>query len=106
MWYSTNGANFSDDFSLGYDVCAISLQNITLEAQYNDQQDNGTYLSAFDQDCVDALRELGTSIANSLVSNPSSYGPDSNLTDGALPSMCATIAARVKRSFPSERKHY
>ncbi|KAK3725455.1 hypothetical protein LTR37_000425 [Vermiconidia calcicola] len=78
VWYSAHGANYSDSFGLGFDVCAISLQNITLEAQYNGQRDNGSCLAAFDQDCVVALRELGIATANSLVTEPSSYGPNSS----------------------------
>ena len=106
IWYSTHGADYSDSFSLGYDVCAISLQNVTLEAQYNAQKDNGTRLSAFDHYCVDALRSLGIATANNLVESPLSYGPDSNLTNGVLPDICDTISNKIKNNFPSECKKF
>lgn len=106
MWYSTTGANYSDDFSLGYDVCLVWVQNITTQAQFNGQNDNGTCLSTFDQDCISALEGLATDTANGLVTTPSSYGPTSNLTGGVLPTICTDIANTIKDNLPKECKKY
>ena len=102
VWYSINGANYSDDFSLRNDVCAISIQNISMQAQYNGRNDNGSCLSTFDQDCVDALKTLGTNTANLLVGNSSSFDASSNLTQGVLPQICDRISNTIGNNFPSE----
>ena len=84
----------------------VWVQNITMDAQYNGRHDNGTCLSAFDQDCIDALQTQAINRANLLVTTPSSYGPNSNLTNGALPNICVDIANNIKNIFPPECKKY
>ena len=106
LWYSTNGANYSNDFALGYDVCGVQVLNLTLETQFNAQHDNGTCLSAIDQDCVNALQDMAANTARILVANPSSYGPSSNLSNGVLPTVCDDIATAIKSNFPKECKKY
>ena len=70
--------NQANDLYLGYDVCHLSLNNLTMNALYNSHSDTGNCLQTMDADCINAMQAVVTSRAN-ILTTPSSYGPDSNL---------------------------
>jgi len=97
LWFSTGGLNYSDDFSLHYDSCALQL---SLATTYN-ISDDGTCASLLDQKCIDALNNIASSTADSLVPLGSS-----NLTNGILPTVCNDIGSAVQNNFPKQCRPY
>lgn len=99
-WYSTNGANYSDDLNLGYDVCAIVILSLNDYADLRGQADNGTCLSVLDQSCVTALQTATQQSADWLVGGNIKAKP--NITSTSLPVVCNDIGAELTSNMPTE----
>lgn len=104
-WINTAGANYSDDFGLGYDVCAFNIQPFPYNNQLRAQSDNGSCYEMFDQSCVGALNSAAENYALQLTSNPSPP-PNSNLTSTSLPTVCNDIATMMSSALPKECSEY
>ncbi|KAF7189911.1 hypothetical protein HII31_08733 [Pseudocercospora fuligena] len=104
-WYNTGGANYSDDFGTGYDVCTFRLTNVTELAKWNAyiNNDDGSCEEAFDDDCVKDLKKLARKTAEDQVGESS---PASNLTEGALPKVCSTIGNIIQNDMPKKCKKF
>ncbi|CAK3825760.1 Hypothetical predicted protein [Lecanosticta acicola] len=104
LWYNTNGANYSSDFALGYDVCVVAGLILNYNTQLRGQNDDGTCSSALDTPCINALNSRAEQYATWL-STPSP-GPNSNLTNTSLPSLCRTLATQVASNIPDECSYF
>lgn len=105
VWYDTAGQNYSDDLSLGYDVCSIlitgGLPINTIELGQNDPGDCSAMLS---NDCRTALLEKTAASAHKWVTY-ASPPPYSNLSAGVLPTICGYILADLAQGnyqYPAE----
>lgn len=105
LWYNTGGANYSDDFGLGYDVCAFTIGAIATNTLWRSQTDSGNCVATFDRDCVSALESAASGYALGLISN-GTPPPNSNLTAGSLDHICYDVANAIQSDFPSECKKY
>lgn len=107
FWYDTGGLDYSDSLSLGYDVCAIYLEpaGILNNTDMRAQRDNGSCLTAFDADCVVALKLRSEDFALQLVGSPTAL-PNSNLTADSLPSVCDKLAQMMTSALPKECMPY
>lgn len=104
-WIYTHGANYSDDFGLGYDVCGMNFGPFPDNTNYRGQADNGSCLTMFDADCVNAIEIAVQQYAFDLVANPTP-GPNSNLTSQSLPGVCNTIGEMLQNNIPQECSKY
>ncbi|EME81898.1 uncharacterized protein MYCFIDRAFT_87057 [Pseudocercospora fijiensis CIRAD86] len=104
-WYNTGGANYSDDFGMGYDVCAFRLRNLTSLATWNAyiKNDDGSCNKTLDDDCIKDLKKLARRTAIAQVGEAS---PASNLTEGALPKVCSAIGTTILNNLPKTCKKY
>lgn len=98
--YATGGANYSDDLSLGYDVCAFTFLTYSDNTLLRAQADTGNCLATFDSECVSDLESAASGYADGLISN-ATPSPNSNLTAGSLPTVCYEIAQSIENNFPS-----
>nr|POE89858.1 hypothetical protein CFP56_20327 [Quercus suber] len=103
-WYNTNGADYSDDIDLGYDVCAIAIAPLNYNAMLRGQHDNGSCLLTMDQNCVDALKSLTSQHADWLAAG--NTGPQLNLTNTSLPGICNDLGAMLTANFPTECSYF
>lgn len=64
-WYSTGGQDYWHSLSLGYDVCAVFLGGAAMlnTFYWRAPNDTGSYVSAFDHDCVEATEQLSEDLA-------------------------------------------
>ena len=99
--YATGGANYSDDYALGYDVCAFTFPSYSTNTLWRAQSDTGNCYATFDEECVSALESAASGYANDLINN-ATPSPNSNLTASHLPRVCYDIAQALEQSFPSE----
>ena len=67
QWFNTGGADYTDDVSLGYDVCVLEFYNVTELAYYGARNENGSCKSTFTQDCIEAIQDLAGSMCLSEV---------------------------------------
>ncbi|EME87596.1 uncharacterized protein MYCFIDRAFT_212946 [Pseudocercospora fijiensis CIRAD86] len=104
LWYNTNGANYSNDYALGYDVCAIAGLSLNYNTQLRGQTDNGSCLSTLDQPCISAIKAFAAQQAAWLTTP--SPGPDSNLTNTSLPGICRTLATEISNNLPQECSYF
>ena len=100
------GANYSYDFGLGYDVCAFTIEKTAINTLYRGQHDNGSWYSTFDAGCVNTLETMASDYALSLVWDPTSQQPRSNLTGDSLPVVCKDVARYLQAYFPQECKPF
>jgi hypothetical protein len=100
LWASTNGANYSNNFDLGYDACYFFAAPLLLNTIYRGQDDDGTCSSTLDSAWIKDLQAAASKYAFQLVGGLTP-GTISNLTTGSLPGVCASIAAMVTKDFPS-----
>ncbi|SMR57254.1 unnamed protein product [Zymoseptoria tritici ST99CH_1E4] len=105
LWYNTFGANYSGDFSLGYDVCAILGFSLNYNTLLRGQDDDGTCSSALDEKCSNALAAVTEQHANWLTT-PDRIGPGSNLTNTSLPGLCNTLAGNLRDNFPRDCSYF
>ena len=105
FWYDTGGLNYSDSLSLGYDVCAIYLEPLGIlnNTDMRARHDNGSCLTAFDGDCVAALKQQSEDFALQLVGSPTAL-PNSNLTADSLPGVCDSLAQMMTSALPKQCK--
>lgn len=99
-WISTNGANFSDDFQLGYDVCGLNFGPLFENTIRRGQNDNGSCVQTFDEACVGAIKYAVSSFALELTLNPTPP-PNSNLTSTSLPTVCNDIGQMLTSALPT-----
>lgn len=99
-WISTNGANFSDDFQLGYDVCGLSFGPLFDNTIRRGQDDDGSCLQTFDEACVGAIKYAVSNFAVELTLNPTPP-PNSNLTSSSLPTVCNDIGQMLTSALPT-----
>ncbi|KAK4494648.1 hypothetical protein PRZ48_014004 [Zasmidium cellare] len=104
-WLYVSGANYSDDFSLGYDVCGMNFGPFPDNTNYRGQADNGSCTTMFDTDCVNAIEQAVQQYALELTSNPTP-DPNSNLTQQSLPGVCNTIGEMLQNNIPDECSKY
>lgn len=104
LWYNTNGANYSDRYALGYDVCALVGFSLNYNTQLRGQSDNGSCQSTLDQPCISALTSLAEQWALWLTTP--SPGPNSNLTSTSLPSVCRALSHAIVQHFPDECSYF
>ncbi|KAK4501883.1 hypothetical protein PRZ48_007692 [Zasmidium cellare] len=67
IWYNTGGANYTDEFSLGYDVCGFRFGDpgaLTRQAHWEGQGDEGDCKRALSEECVGEWEELGRRTAS------------------------------------------
>ena len=90
LWFDSAGQNYSDDLSLGYDVCAFALGNLPRNTVELGQDDPGDCSGMLTTECREALL---TGISNSAVQLTSyaSPPPYSNLSAGVMSSLCGLI---------------
>ncbi|KAF7186023.1 hypothetical protein HII31_12652 [Pseudocercospora fuligena] len=100
-WYNTGGANYSDSIDTRYDVCAISIQNVTANANYAGQQDDGSCSAALGTECVNALNDLIEDTAGHIAG---AGVPTADIADDALETACTQLERTVREQFPSECK--
>ena len=105
LWYNTGGANYSDDFALGYDACIVAVSGLSTNTLYRAQSDNGSCLATFNSDCVNALQSTSQDYATQLVSDPTPL-PNSNLTVGTLYTVCDSIGRYLTANFPKQCMPY
>jgi len=102
FWFLQGSNNYEGDFGLVYDVCSIilpgSLSNSAAVETARDDND-GTCSPAIDGNCINALDGLAVDTANLLITSPTP-GPNSNLTNGSLPTVCADNANAIKEDLP------
>lgn len=103
-WYTTNGADYSNDFGLGYDACALTLAPLNANAILRGQSDNGTCLTTMDDACVSALQTNTQNYANTLTG--SLTGPQLNLTNTTLPTICNDLGSNLIATFPEECSYF
>ncbi|KXT17723.1 hypothetical protein AC579_3602 [Pseudocercospora musae] len=104
LWYNTNGANYSDDYALGYDVCAIAGLSLNYNAQLRGQTDDGSCSSTLDEPCISAIQAFAAQQAAWLTTP--SPGPTSNLTNTSLPGICRTLATEISKNIPQECSYF
>ncbi|KAK4629394.1 hypothetical protein CLAFUW4_08104 [Fulvia fulva] len=104
LWYDTNGANYSDRYALGYDVCALVGFSLNYNTQLRGQSDNGSCLSTLDQPCISAIVSTVQQYATWLTT--ASPGPDSNLTTTSLPDVCRDLSHALVENFPKECSYF
>lgn len=104
-WYNTNGLNYSDSLTLGYDVCSVALTGYTENTLRRGQFDNGDCVALFDEACVEALEQQSQNLALYLVGNPKPL-PNSNLTADSLPTVCDSIGQSMEARLPDQCKPY
>jgi hypothetical protein len=99
LWISTNQANYSDNFSLGFDACYFRLAPITSNTVLRGQNDDGTCSSTLNIACIDDLQTAASTYAMQLVGtlNTAFTG---NLTSQSLPGVCNSIADMTNKNFP------
>ncbi|KXT04931.1 hypothetical protein AC578_3476 [Pseudocercospora eumusae] len=104
-WYNTGGANYSDDFGIGYDVCTFRLRNVTALATWNAyiNNDDGSCDKTLGDDCIKDLKKLARDTAVQQVGESS---PAANLTEGALPKVCSTIGDILQSNMPKNCKKF
>jgi hypothetical protein len=100
LWFDTNGANYTDNYSLGWDACYFWMLPFTINTFLRGQKDPGDCSATLNQACLNDLKGAVNSATRLLVSNPTP-GPDSNLTTNSLPGVCSKIASMVTQQFPS-----
>jgi hypothetical protein len=101
LWFDTNGANYTDNFALGWDACYLWMVPWALNTFRRGQNDSGDCSTTLNQACVSDLQAATNSAAKLLVSQPTTPGPNSsNLTTNSLPGVCSQIAAMVSQQFP------
>ncbi|EME78470.1 uncharacterized protein MYCFIDRAFT_178616 [Pseudocercospora fijiensis CIRAD86] len=93
-WLNPRGANYSDDFGLGYDVCGMAIGPFPNNTLYRAQSDNGSCYSVLDETCVNDIKILAQQFALELTLNPTPY-PNSNLTVDSISTVCSDIAANL-----------
>jgi hypothetical protein len=99
LWFNTNGANYSDNYALGWDTCYFWISPFSLNTFYRGQKDNGQCKETLDATCINDLKTAAQTQASLLVKNPTP-GPNSNLTRNSLPGVCSMIAVAVTQNFP------
>ncbi|KAF2162473.1 hypothetical protein M409DRAFT_27098 [Zasmidium cellare ATCC 36951] len=99
------GANYSDDFGLGYDVCGMNFGPFPDNTNLRGQADNGSCTTMFDADCVNAIELAVQQYALDLVANPTPE-PNSNLTQQSLPGVCNSIGEMLQSNIPQECTKY
>lgn len=104
LWYSTNGANYSYDIGLGYDVCSFGMLTTTLNTLYRAQDDNGDCLTALDQSCVDDVESLAKQYAYEAAIDPVDLTVRKNLTRNSIYDVCEDVRLRMLDKFPSSCK--
>jgi hypothetical protein len=77
------------------------LNNTDMRAQH----DNGSCLTAFDADCVAALKQQSEDYAFQLTGFPTAL-PNSNLTADSLPTVCNDLASMMTSALPKQCKPY
>ncbi|SMR46858.1 unnamed protein product [Zymoseptoria tritici ST99CH_1A5] len=87
-WFNPRGADYADDFQLGYDVCAFALQTVTDEVRCRGQSENGSCYDTFDEQCINAIKSEAEQYALSLTQYPTPP-PTSNLTWTSIGPPCA-----------------
>ncbi|KAF2997317.1 hypothetical protein E8E13_002096 [Curvularia kusanoi] len=103
LWFSPGGKNYSDHFSLGYDVCFLWLKGLSLDAMVRGQSDSGRCLSTLDQTCSTDLAQLTVQKSTDLDQRQSrSASAISNI----LSDRCAQIASQINQEFPASCKRY
>ncbi|CZT18082.1 uncharacterized protein RCC_03921 [Ramularia collo-cygni] len=105
LWYNTNGANYSGNFALGYDVCALIGFSLNYNSKLRGQEDDGTCSSALDSTCISDIKAVTQQWADWLTT-PNTIGPGTNLTNSTLPTLCNTLAASVKDNFPASCSYF
>lgn len=105
IWYATGGANYSDDYALGYDICAFTFPTYSTNTLWRGQSDTGDCFATFDADCVRALESAASGYANEMIAN-ATPNPNSNLTADNLGRVCYDLGQTLENNFPSECQKY
>ena len=100
-WVNTNGANYSDDAKLGYDVCGMALTNIPDNTELRAQNDSGDCWAMLDQPCVDGINSAAEEYALRLVLNPPA-GTNINSSNVSWISKICPELANMLNSNPPE----
>lgn len=99
LWFLPNGANLTNNFKLGFDMCYFWISDATINTLQRGQSDNGSCSQTLDSACVQDVNNLAQKVAIDLVANPSP-GPNSNLTTNSLPTVCSDMAKIMTQNFP------
>ena len=91
IWYSTGGQDYSDDLSLGYDVCAFFIDNLPINTVRLSQTAGDDCSGMFTDRCIDTLLTRAQESAFGYVQT-FTPPPYSNLSAGVLPTLCSLIA--------------
>ena len=105
LWLNTNGANYSNDASLGYDVCMFTIAPISTNTLLRGQTDTGNCLATFDVDCKSALEDAASGYALGLIQNATPE-PNSNLSEHSLSKVCYDVANSLESNFPEQCQKY
>jgi hypothetical protein len=97
LWFSPS-RNYTDDFDLGYDVCYLWIDGLTISSIERGQSDSGRCLQTLDQACSSDLTYLTIQVASKL-----DLGPINTPTGdtSALPNRCTQIASQLTSNFPA-----
>ncbi|KAH9845437.1 hypothetical protein Tdes44962_MAKER06644 [Teratosphaeria destructans] len=104
LWYDTNGANYSDRYALGYDVCALVGLSLNYNTQLRGQSDNGSCTATLDSPCITAIQATVQQYA-AWYTTPS-QGTPSNLTGTSLPNVCRLLTHALIENFPNQCSYF
>lgn len=99
LWVSSSGANYSNNFELGYDACFFWLSPLLLNTMWRGQTDDGTCSTMFDEACINDLQGAANTYAVQMVGGYA-ITPESNLTSTSLPTVCGNMARLMTDNFP------
>lgn len=98
-WINTNGANYSDNAHLGYDVCQMTLTDLPTNTELRAQNDTGDCMQMLDDACVQAIRSAAETYAERLILNRHATALHN---DSQLSQSCPEIAHMINADPPEE----
>jgi hypothetical protein len=101
LWFDTHGANYTNNFALGWDACYFWMLPFLPNTFFRGQNDPGDCSSTLDASCIADLKKATESASHELLFILPNSGPYSNLNATSLPGVCNQIASIVNMNFPS-----
>jgi hypothetical protein len=101
LWFDTHGANYTNNFALGWDACYFWMLPFLPNTFFRGQNDPGDCSSTLDTSCIADLKNATESASHELLFILPNSGPYSSLNATSLPGVCNQIASMVNVNFPS-----